>query len=103
MSENEMGSPDGSEPSAATTDPTDWQAEYCRVHAELQGAYAELSALQRQVDLMARALQATAYIDRDKLMDSLTVDSKSDEERLMLNRRATSVAPSEASPQEEPA
>ena len=35
--------------SEQTEQATDWQAEYCRVHAELQGAFAEISSLRRQL------------------------------------------------------
>ena len=65
MTNESLGSPDGSEPSALTTDPTDWQAEYCRVYAELQGAYAEISSLQRQVTENRQAYERTFSRLRD--------------------------------------
>lgn len=44
---------------------TDWQAEYCRVHAELQGAYAEISALQRESAENRQAYERTFARLRD--------------------------------------
>lgn len=40
-------------------DVTDWQAEYCRVQAELQGAYVEISSLRRQLADYQRAYTRT--------------------------------------------
>jgi hypothetical protein len=50
---NEDVAPGGAEPSAVT----DWQAEYCRIHAELQGAYAEISALQGKAEADAKHIE----------------------------------------------
>lgn len=69
MTNIEMGEPGGSEPSALT-EPTDWQAEYCRVHAELQGAYAEISSLRRQLADYQQAYARTFDRLRDIEADS---------------------------------
>jgi hypothetical protein len=75
VSENEQErtedvAPGGAEPSVLTTDLTDWQAEYCRVYAELQGAYAEISTLQRQAAENKQAYERTFARLRDIETDS---------------------------------
>lgn len=72
MSDMEMGAPDGAEPSAPVADSTDWQAEYCRVFAELQGAYGEISSLRRQLADYQQAYARTF----DRLRDIETDDSR---------------------------
>lgn len=69
MNDGSLGAPDGAEPSALT-ERTDWQAEYCRVHAELQGAYAEISSLRRQLADYQQAYMRTF----DRLRDIETED-----------------------------
>jgi hypothetical protein len=53
VSNDDVVAPGSAEPSAAT----DWQAEYCRVYAELQGAYAEIAALQRKAQADAKHIE----------------------------------------------
>ena len=71
MGKDDLGALGGAEPSALTDETTDWQSEYCRVFAELQGAYGEISTLRRQVDVMAKALQ----LDADNLRRALAAES----------------------------
>jgi hypothetical protein len=71
---NEEARPSGSEPSAAT----DWQAEYCRVHAELQGAYAEISSLRRESAENRQAYERTFARLRDIELDDLAASGKGD-------------------------
>lgn len=71
VSNESSGAPGGAEPPAQPDETTDWHSEYCRVFAELQGAYGEISTLHRQVDVMAKALQ----LDADNLRRALAAES----------------------------
>lgn len=77
MSEDVVVAPDGAEPSAAEL--TDWQAEYCRVYAELQGAYAEISALQRESAENRQAYERTFARLRDIELDGAAASGGGDE------------------------